>query len=102
MIDKTHGNAFQDTSLDAELKASSISNVVVTGLVTNGCVRATCLGGNKLGYDVTLVADGHSSYHRQAAKQIKEWNGKLAASLAFVLPAAEIDFVSTLIIRAHE
>ncbi len=92
VIDKTHGDAFQDTSLDAKLKARSITNVVVTGLVTHGCVRATCLGGSNRGYDVVLVADGHSSYHRQAARLIKEWNETLAASLAFVLPAAEIDF----------
>lgn len=92
VIDKTHGDAFQDTSLDAELKARSISNVAVTGLVTHGCVRATCLGGSNRGYDVILVADGHSSYHRQAARLIKEWNETLAAALAFVLPAAEINF----------
>jgi len=92
VIEKAHGDAFQDTLLDAELKSRSVSNVVVTGLVTNGCVRATCLGANKLSYDVILVADGHSSYHRQAARQIKEWNEKLAASVAAVLPATDIDF----------
>jgi len=47
LLDKTHGDAFQDTKLDALLKARSVGTVFVTGLVTEGCVRATCLDGLK-------------------------------------------------------
>jgi nicotinamidase-related amidase len=92
LLDKTHGDAFQDTELDALLRAKSIDTVYVTGLVTEGCVRATCLGALKRGYHVVLVADAHSSFHRDAASRIRYWNEKLAEQLDAVVPASEVDF----------
>lgn len=90
VIHKTHGNAFQDTGLKDELDVRGIKNIVITGLVTNGCVRATCIGGHNLGYRVVLVEDGHSTYIKTAARLIREWNGNLAQEIAEVHPAAEI------------
>ncbi len=78
-IQKRHGSAFQGTSLGKELEARAISRLIVTGLVTHGCVKATCLDALKLGYGVTLVKDGHSNFHKQAADVIAEWNQKLSA-----------------------
>ena len=92
LLGKKHGNAFEETDLDAQLEAKNIGTVVITGLVTHGCVRATCLGAHELGYRVILVADGHSSYHKQAGKLIAEWNQKLGEVTAEVKLAAEIDF----------
>jgi nicotinamidase-related amidase len=92
LIEKKHGDAFQDTPLGAELKARSVTTVLVTGLVTHGCVRATCLGGAERGYTVILVADAHSSYSRDAVRLIEAWNEKLSKSIAGVLPAANLDF----------
>jgi len=79
VIDKQHGNAFEDTNLDDALRSRNITSLVVTGLVTHGCVRATCLGARKLGYKVVLVKDGHSNYSKQAVSLIEEWNQKLSA-----------------------
>jgi nicotinamidase-related amidase len=90
IIHKTHGNAFEDTGLKEELDARGIQNLVVTGLVTNGCVRATSIGGHDLGYRVVLVEDGHSTYIKTAAKLINEWNQTLGQEIAEVHPAAEI------------
>ena len=90
VIHKTHGNAFQDTGLKDELDVRGIKNIVITGLVTNGCVRATCIGGHNLGYRVVLVEDGHSTYIKTAPRLIREWNGNLAQEIAEVHPAAEI------------
>jgi nicotinamidase-related amidase len=78
LIGKRHGNAFEQTSLRQELEARGVRTVVVTGLVTHGCVKATCLGAKELGYQVTLAEDGHSNYHKQAASVIAEWNQKLS------------------------
>jgi isochorismate hydrolase len=44
IIHKLHGNAFEETNLREELEKRNVSVVVVTGLVTHGCVKATCLG----------------------------------------------------------
>jgi len=77
-LDKLHGNAFENTNLKDILESKGIEKVVVTGLVTHGCVRATCIGAHHLGYRVSLVEDGHSNYSKDAEKKIGEWNQKLA------------------------
>jgi nicotinamidase-related amidase len=92
LLQKHHGNAFQDTSLGALLAERGIGTVVVTGLVTHGCVKATCRGALELGYRVVLAADGHSSYSKQAAAFIETWNRQAAAAGIEVLPAAKIRF----------
>ncbi len=92
MVRKTVGNSFEDTPLHAELKARGVDRVVITGCVTHGCVKATCLGALELGYQTTLVADAHSSYSKDAARLIEEWNKKLAEAGAQVIPAADVRF----------
>lgn len=88
IIHKEHGNAFEDTPLHAELSARDVRQVIVAGLVTHGCVKATALGALALGYEVIVVADGHSSYSKDAAHLIMDWNRKLAEAGAAVVPAA--------------
>ncbi len=94
IIHKQHGDAFEDTPLHAALVGRGIGRVIVTGLVTHGCVKATCLGGLALGYEVVLVEDGHSSYSKDAAQLIQEWNRKLGEAGAGVAPASQIAFGS--------
>ncbi|MFL7791711.1 MAG: cysteine hydrolase family protein [Anaerolineae bacterium] len=96
IIHKHHSNAFKDTSLAEGLNAGNVGTVVVAGLVTHGCVKATCLGAKELGYRVVLVEDGHSSYHKQADKVIEEWNAKLSKESIEVKSTQEIDFVAGL------
>ena len=90
IIQKTHGNAFEGTNLKVELDAKGIRNIVITGLVTNGCVKATCIGGNELGYRVILVEDGHSSYAKGAAKLIRDWNRELSEEFVDLYPISAI------------
>jgi nicotinamidase-related amidase len=92
IIHKHHGSAFQDTPLREELEARHIGRLVVMGLVTHGCVRATCVDASTRGYQVTLVSDGHSNFHKQAARVIAEWNHKLSDVTAQLKLTQEIDF----------
>ncbi len=92
MIHKRHGSALEDTPLQAELQARGIQTLVVTGLVTHGCVKATCEDAKKHGYRVILVEDGHSNYHKQAAAMIQEWNQKLSGGGIELLPTQAVDF----------
>ena len=94
VVHKQHGNAFEDTPLHADLASRGIKRVIVAGLVTHGCVKATCLGALELGYEVVLAADGHSSYSKDAARLIEEWNRKLSEAGAVVAPAGQIAFGS--------
>jgi nicotinamidase-related amidase len=78
MIRKHHGNAFEDTPLREKLEALHVGRVVITGLVSNGCVNATCIGAHALGYETILVKDAHSTYHENAAAVVEEYNAKLS------------------------
>jgi nicotinamidase-related amidase len=92
IIHKLKGDAFEGTELDGELASLGIGAVVVTGLVTHGCVKSSCVGAHDLGYRVVLVADGHSSYSKDASKLIEEWNEKLSHGIADLRTAREVEF----------
>lgn len=91
-IRKHHGNAFQDTALKGELDALKIGKVVVVGLVTDGCVQATCKGAHALDYDVTLVKDAHSTESPDGEHVIDHWNKKLSRGVAHLVATADLDF----------
>jgi len=93
VIHKVHGNAFEGTKLYDLLKSSGIENIVITGLVTQGCVRATSIGGNKLGFRVILVDDGHSNYSKEAPEIIEKWNLELGKEHVDLSSADEIGLV---------
>jgi nicotinamidase-related amidase len=92
LIHKQHGNAFEKTPLHQALETRGVKTIMVTGLVTHGCVKATCLGAKELGYQVILVKDGHSNYHKKAASVIEEWNQKLSEAGVDLCPTQEITF----------
>jgi nicotinamidase-related amidase len=92
IIHKRYGSAFQDTPLGEELYENGVGTVVITGLVTHGCVRATCLDALRLGYRVVLVEDGHSNFNKNAAKYIKKWNKVLGRNGAELLKTEEVQF----------
>lgn len=60
-IEKRYGDSFEATDLDAQLAARGVGHLVVTGAQTDACVRSTIHGGFVRGYDVTLVADAHTT-----------------------------------------
>jgi nicotinamidase-related amidase len=91
-IDKTRGSAFENTLLAEMLEARQVGTVVICGLVTHGCVRATCQGALQLGYQVIVAGDAHSSFSKDAAKLIKQWNAKLEEAGAEARQVAEIEF----------
>ena len=93
IIYKIHGNAFKETNLKQVLESRGIEDIVITGLVTQGCVKATSIGGKELGYRVILVDDGHSNYNKEAPKIIEKWNLKLGKEQVELFSADEIGFV---------
>ena len=92
IIHKRYGSAFQETPLGEELAEKGVGKIVVTGLVTHGCVRATCLAALRLGYKVALVADGHSNFNKNALKYIKKWNKTLQRNGVELLMTEEVQF----------
>jgi maleamate amidohydrolase len=55
VVSKQYPSAFFGTSLAATLTANGIDTVVLTGVTTSGCVRASCVDSMSHGF-VTLVA----------------------------------------------
>ena len=43
-LDKNHSGMFEEKHIKIELKKLSVKTVMVTGLITHGCVKAACLG----------------------------------------------------------
>jgi len=61
VVDKILYSAFQDTSLDRDLRTCGVTELVVTGVATEICVDDTARHGVHLGYQATLVCDGCAS-----------------------------------------
>lgn len=68
IITKTHYSAFEETSLDDELKKGSIETLVICGVMTNLCVDTTARHAFMKGYQPVVVEDAcatkNSEYHR--------------------------------------
>jgi nicotinamidase-related amidase len=93
IVHKRRPNAFDETSLDQELRARGVRQLVVTGMLTHGCVRATCIGAHQLGYEVVLAEDGHSNFSQRALWLIRYWSRTLNASgIVTWEPTREIQF----------
>lgn len=70
-MDKRRGDAFEGTDLTRVLAERKVGEILVCGLVTHGCVRATCLVGASIGLSVGLLRGGHSNWARDAAARIE-------------------------------
>jgi len=92
VIHKVHPNAFEGTNFREELIKRGIDTLVVTGLVTHGCVKATCLGALEEGFRVRLVSDGHSSYSKDAPQLIEKWNTELNRKGAELFETINVSF----------
>jgi nicotinamidase-related amidase len=61
LIHKSYGDSFEATELEDVLAERQVGRLVVTGAQTDACIRSTIHGGLTRGYDVTLVADAHTT-----------------------------------------
>ena len=57
IISKQYPSAFFGTSLADTLKEWGVDNVILTGLTTSGCVRASCVDSISHGFITTVVSD---------------------------------------------
>ena len=64
IISKQYPSAFFGTSLASTLTAAGIDNVIIGGLTTSGCVRATCVDAMSHGFITTVVGDACGDRHQ--------------------------------------
>ena len=67
VLQKGTPDAFYATPLQATLAANHVRRLVIAGMQTDYCIAATCRQAEEMGYDVTLVADAHSTYDSRKA-----------------------------------
>lgn len=61
LIHKKFNSSFEETKLEDELARLGTTHVVLAGLSTNWCIRATAYGALDRGYDLTLIGDAHTT-----------------------------------------
>ena len=61
LVDKSYGDSFEDTTLEAVLSGLGVGRLVVVGAQSDMCIRSTLHGALVRGYDTTLVADAHTT-----------------------------------------
>jgi maleamate amidohydrolase len=66
VVSKQYPSAFFGTSLAATLTASGIDTLIITGLTTSGCIRATCVDTMSYGFIPIVVADACGDRHNAA------------------------------------
>ncbi len=71
LIDKSYGDAFEDTTLEATLSTLDAGRLVVAGAQTDQCIRSTLHGAITRGYDTLLVSDAHTT------EDLSEWGAPL-------------------------
>ncbi|WP_119302747.1 cysteine hydrolase family protein [Dongia deserti] len=59
VVHKTSCDSFFETDLQDRLAERGVNSLVVGGCMTQFCVDTMCRRAVSLGYDVTLIADGH-------------------------------------------
>jgi len=58
--EKTVGDGFRETTLDEELTALGVTRLLISGLASHSCVKDTVDGARRNGYEVVIIADGHT------------------------------------------
>ncbi|MEV7342222.1 isochorismatase family protein [Streptomyces sp. NPDC093544] len=105
-VRKGSADAFLDSDLGPFLTALGVTEVVVTGFATEFCVDTTARQALSRGYDLVLVADGHTTSARPdidgfvASDRAVMHHNAIYRHINFpgrsirVLPAADVDFTA--------
>ncbi len=94
VVTKQYPSAFFGTSLAPLLVSMGVDNVILTGLTTSGCVRASCVDAMSHGFITTVVSEACGDRHPAPHEaNLFDMNAKYAD----VVTEAEIlDFIASL------
>jgi nicotinamidase-related amidase len=77
MVRKTFRSSFEATNLEEILSGMDVGHLIVCGAQTNNCIRHTSHDALAKGYNVTLIADAHTTTGY-------EWGGHVVSAQAVV------------------
>ena len=86
VVRKWRSNSFIGTNLDLVLRAHEIKTVVITGVVTQGCVESTAREASFRDYYVVVLEDCVATYDRE----LHEASLKVMRTRVDVAPAVEV------------
>lgn len=79
VVNKQYPSAFFGTSLASTLTAAGVDSVILTGLTTSGCVRASCVDACSSGFIPIVVEDACGDRHEAPHKaNLFDMNAKYA------------------------
>jgi nicotinamidase-related amidase len=61
LIHKHFNSSFEQTGLEEDLARFGATHIALAGAATNWCIRATAYAALDRGYDLTLIADAHTT-----------------------------------------
>jgi nicotinamidase-related amidase len=64
VIEKSTNSAFIGTTLEAELRALGVTDIVITGVITNNSVETTARMSGNLGFPTIVVRDATATFGR--------------------------------------
>jgi len=77
IVYKKQSSIFTETELYTELKTERISKIYVAGLISNGCIKDSCLDALNKDFEVVLIKDAHSTFYKNAEKVICQINNEM-------------------------
>src|SRR5690606_35801753 len=84
VFSKTTGSSFNGTTLDYVLRSMGIRTLIMTGVMTSGCVESSVRDAKDLGYGVIVVSDACASWteelHRASLRVMNEVFAKVMTS----------------------
>ena len=95
VVQKHTPDSFHETNLQEELEKMGIKKLVIGGVQTEYCVDTTSRRAFSLGYDVTLVENGHSTWdnkHITAEQVIAHHNNTLNGWAVALKSADDVQF----------
>lgn len=94
IVEKHRSSAFINTDLDLILRSNKIQTIVVTGVITQGCVESTVRDGAFFDYYVITVSDCVATYDQaihNAAMKILEYRSTVSDSESLLIIWRQFD-----------
>ena len=91
IVEKRYCDAFRETDLAAVFQRLDADRIVVCGMQTEFCIDSTIREGERRGYRVTLVGDGHATYPSDdlTEEQIRNHVHRVARGTVGIVLAAD-------------
>ncbi|MBS0481102.1 MAG: cysteine hydrolase [Proteobacteria bacterium] len=95
VVEKNDCDSFHNTNLQASLAELGATHLILTGMMTQYCVDTTCRRAFSLGYDVTLIGDGHATFdtdYLSAEQIVTHHNAIWSGTFATLCSAQDFEF----------